>query len=161
MVSVQIFFCLACILQRGDRKNFRTFQLWLITLAPLPWNGILRIWRFELCQWRRRWSRWYYRWACYLDLLSKHFVGTRHVNGSSLTFKWLGWYLNIGEWFMKNAVFEQKKIKLWYEWCFIENKMRLCSMSYSCSKFPCCLNTWNKLLGVICKVCSCMWMWVT
>lgn len=100
-------------------KNFRTFQLWLITLAPLPWNGILRTWKFELCQWRRRWSRWYCRWVCYLDLLSKYFGRTRRVNSSSLTLEWLGWYLKISTWFMKDAVFEQKQIKLWYKLCLM------------------------------------------
>jgi hypothetical protein len=28
----------------------------------------------------------------------------------TLTFKWLGWYLNFSMWFMKSVLFEPKKI---------------------------------------------------
>ena len=40
----------------------------------------------------------------------------------SLTSKQPGWYLNFISWFMKNVLFEQKKIRLWSKH-FVENKM--------------------------------------
>jgi hypothetical protein len=39
-----------------------------------------------------------------------------------LTFILPGGYLNFSTWFTKNALFEQKKIKLRNEWHFVENK---------------------------------------
>jgi hypothetical protein len=42
-----------------------------------------------------------------------------------LTFKQLGWYLNISTWLMKNVLFEQKKVKLWNKQYFVENKREM------------------------------------
>jgi hypothetical protein len=39
-----------------------------------------------------------------------------------LTFKRPGWYVNFSAWFMINILFEQKKIKLWNKWHFVQNK---------------------------------------
>jgi len=43
-------------------------------------------------------------------------------NVCSLTFKWMGWYLNFSAQFMKNVLFEQKNIKLWNKRHFVEKK---------------------------------------
>ena len=42
-----------------------------------------------------------------------------------LTFKQLGWYLDCHALFMKNILFEQKKIKLWNKQHYIGNLMEL------------------------------------
>ena len=39
-----------------------------------------------------------------------------------LTFIPSGGYLNFSSWFMKNVLFEPKKIKLWNKHYFVENK---------------------------------------
>lgn len=45
---------------------------------------------------------------------------------NTLTFKQLSWYLNIIAYLRKTWVFfEQKKIKLWYEWYFVENETQI------------------------------------
>jgi hypothetical protein len=35
----------------------------------------------------------------------------------------LGWYLNFRAWFIKNVLFEQKKVKLLNKQHFVENKV--------------------------------------
>jgi hypothetical protein len=40
-----------------------------------------------------------------------------------LSFKHSGWYLNVSIWFIENILFEQKGIKLWNKWHFVENKI--------------------------------------
>jgi hypothetical protein len=42
-----------------------------------------------------------------------------------LTFKWQGLCLNFSSWFIKNVLFEQKKIKLWSKQNFVENKTEI------------------------------------
>jgi hypothetical protein len=70
-----------------------------------------------------------------------------YLHQAFLTFKRLGWYLNFCTWIMKNILFEQKQTKLWNKRHFVENQ-RLCSMSWKCSNFPCCLNIYNWFLGL-------------
>jgi hypothetical protein len=46
-------------------------------------------------------------------------------SSSHLTFKQPGWYLNCSLWFMKNVLFEQKKIKLWNKQHLVGNETEI------------------------------------
>jgi hypothetical protein len=53
----------------------------------------------------------------------QYFVNSMYICGpyfGHLTFNQCGWYLNFSTWFMKNALFEQKKIKLWKKQHFVK-----------------------------------------
>jgi hypothetical protein len=40
----------------------------------------------------------------------------------TLTFKWLGWYLNFSTWYIKNVLFEQNELKLQHKQNFVKNR---------------------------------------
>ena len=65
-------------------------------------------------------------------------------------------YLNFSAWFMKNVLFQQKKLNYGTNGILWKIKQRICSMSFECSTFPCCLNIQDQFLRAfpMC-VCTC------
>ena len=65
-----------------------------------------------------------------------YLVGVEH---NTSTFILQDRYLYSMAWFMKNILFEQKKIKSWNKQHFVENRTEIMQHVLKCSKFPSCL----------------------
>lgn len=74
----------------------------------------------------------------------------------SLTSKQPGWYLNFISWFMKNVLFEQKKIRLWSKH-FVENKMDYAT--YLKNALNSSLPDYKQWISsCLLYICLCLWM---